>query len=77
VILKHHAELAAKLRDPAGLDGGGVLIADEYLAACGALDEGDQLEDAALAGAGVARQKRHLAVVDVKDTPASASRPFA
>src|ERR1700675_3565057 len=63
VILKHHPQPAAKLRDSARLDARGVLIVDEYLAASGALDERDQLQNAALACAGMARQKRQLAVV--------------
>ena len=64
VILKHHADLAAKLRNAARLDAGGVLIVDEDLAAGGALDQRDQFQNAAFARAGMAGQKCQLAVLD-------------
>ena len=58
--------LPAELRDAARLDGRGVLIVDEHLAARRALDERDQLQDAALAGAGMAGQERELARLDAE-----------
>src|SRR5216684_1032528 len=66
VILKYHANASAKLGDAAGLYTCGILVVDEHLAAGRALDERDQFQDAALAGTGVARQKRQLAVIDLE-----------
>ena len=54
------------LRDAARLDRGGILIVDEHLAARGALDERDQLQNAALARARMAGQERQLALVDLE-----------
>lgn len=64
VILKHHSDRAAKLRNAARLDGGGAPIVNEDLTACRALDECDQLQDAALPGAGMSGQKREFARID-------------
>ena len=55
VILEHHADELSKFGDAARLHRGGILIVDEHLPARRALDERDQLEDAALAGARSAR----------------------
>ena len=66
VILEHDAEASAELRDAARLDGRGVLVIDEHLAARRALDERDQLQDAALARAGMAGEKHELARLDAK-----------
>ena len=57
VILKHHADLPAKLRDAARLDARGILIVDDHLAARGPFDECDQFQDAALARPRMAGQK--------------------
>ena len=69
VILEHHADALAEARNAAGSHGGGVLIVDEYLAARRPLDERDQLQDAALAGARVAGQKRELPGLDLQRYP--------
>ena len=50
VVLKDHADLAPKLRYAARLDGRRVLAVDDHLTARRPLDEGHQLEDAALTG---------------------------
>jgi len=39
LILKNHADLAAKLGSPRGCDAGGILMADETLATGGCLDQ--------------------------------------
>src|SRR5712672_4546947 len=66
MILKYHANASAKLGDAAGLYTCGILVVDEHLAAGGALDERDQFQDTALAGPGVARQKRQFALIDLE-----------
>src|SRR5258708_6168509 len=66
VILKYHAYAFAELGDAARLYPGGILVVDEHLAARGAFDERDQFQNTALAGTGVAGQKRQLAVIDLE-----------
>src|SRR3984885_5626229 len=66
VILEHDAQAPAELRGAACLDGRGVLVIDEYLTPCRALDERDQLQDAALARTGMTREKHELAGLDAK-----------
>src|SRR5450631_2721914 len=66
VILKDDADLPAKLRYAARLDGRGALIADEHLAARGALDERYQLEDTAFARARMTGQEREFAGIDLE-----------
>src|SRR5271156_742639 len=75
MILEHDAQTSAELRDAARLDRRGVLVVDEYLAAGGALDERDQLQDAALAGTRVAGQKHELAGLDAKRHPGKRLAP--
>src|SRR6202034_2810021 len=64
VVLEHHAQAAAKQWHTPQRQLGRVVAIDDHLAACRTLEQRDQLEHAALAGAGTAREEHHLAVVD-------------
>src|ERR1700677_1653035 len=66
VILEHDAEASAERRRAACLDRRGVLVIDEYLTTRRALDERNQLQDAALTRAGMTREKHELARLDAK-----------
>jgi hypothetical protein len=66
VILEHHPDLAPERRHLAPRDPRGVASPDQHLPPGRALDAGDQLQQGALARAGVPGQERHLAGVDAE-----------
>jgi hypothetical protein len=75
VVLEHHADMAAEGRHLAARNGRGVAPADQHLAAGGALDAGDELQERALARAGMSGQERHLAGLDAKAQVADGVAP--
>src|SRR6266478_1021593 len=66
VVLEHHANAAPERRDMPPFEGAGVAAVHHHVATRGALEQRDELERRALAGAGAAGEKHHLAVVDVE-----------
>ena len=60
LILKHHAEMPAHMRDGAAPEGRQVLPIDDEAAGGRPLDGGDQLDQRRLAGAGMAGNEHHL-----------------
>src|SRR5882762_912376 len=66
VVLEHHADAAPERRDMPPFEGAGVAAVHHHVATRGALEQRDELEHRALAGAGAAGEKHHLAVVDVE-----------
>ena len=66
VVLEHDAEPLAKRRNLAPRDARRVLVVDEHGAARRPLDERDQAQQRALAGARRARQEHELAALDVQ-----------
>src|SRR5271154_3808859 len=66
MILKDHADLPAKVRNAARLYARGILVVDDDLAAARALDERDELENAAFPGAGMSGQKSQRSALDTE-----------
>src|SRR5690606_29114884 len=60
----HHADLPAVAGDAAARDAPGVLAVDDHLAAGRPVDQGDQPEQGALAGARVAGHEHHFPPLD-------------
>ena len=61
MVLEYHADFAPVQRDAPAAHLEQVLFAEQHRAAAGALGQMDQLEQRALAGAGVASDEQHLA----------------
>src|SRR5690606_18239294 len=74
-VLKHDSDSAAKVRYAAPMDSRRVLIGDEDGSARRPLDQGDELEQRALTGAGRAGEKRHLALLESEADPAQCFAP--
>src|SRR5690606_39064423 len=66
VVLEHDAEIAAEIRNAPGGQAPDVLAVDDGLAARGALDQADELEQGGLAGARMAGDEHHLAALDLE-----------
>src|SRR5439155_1621369 len=66
VVLEHHADATPERRDVPRLEGAGIAAVHHHVATRRALEQCDELEHRALAGAGAAGEKHHLTVVDAE-----------
>ncbi len=69
MILEHHADLSPVSRNSSARNVSRIYAINDDLAAGGAFDQCDQLQEGALARAGVAGHEDHLAGVDVQGQP--------